>query len=147
MSWFQATLVSDASMHICMVQTNRETLHTSNHSGSEINLLSINWYNFSGYNTIWSLLQCCILQWLVICIFHLSLLLSLIKNIKYPTSKLAVLTFYLGQSYRQRLINLRMIRYHLIHKQFKRRRLFFSVLVSAVHKMLFYWSFKIPLNN
>ena len=42
MSSFQATLVSDARMHTCMVQVYHETIHTSYHSDSEINFLSVN---------------------------------------------------------------------------------------------------------
>ena len=41
-SGFQATLVSDARMHTCMVQAYHEALHTSSQSDSEINLLSVN---------------------------------------------------------------------------------------------------------
>ena len=43
MSGFQATLISEARMHTCMVQAYHETLHTSYHFDSEINFLSVSW--------------------------------------------------------------------------------------------------------
>ena len=37
-----------------MVQEYHETMHTLNHSESEIKLLSTNWYNFGGFLVSWS---------------------------------------------------------------------------------------------
>ena len=42
MSGFQATLVSEAHIHTCMVQVYHETIHISYHSDFEINFLSVN---------------------------------------------------------------------------------------------------------
>ena len=42
MSGFQVTLVSEAPIHTCMEHAYHETLHTSYHSDSEINFLSVN---------------------------------------------------------------------------------------------------------
>ena len=42
MRGFQATLVLDARMHLCMEQAYYQALHASYHSDSEINFLSVN---------------------------------------------------------------------------------------------------------
>ena len=70
------TIFKRIHIHTYMVQVYHETLQTSNHSGSEINLISVNIQNFGVYNTIWSLLQSFILYWFFICKFQLSLSFS-----------------------------------------------------------------------
>ena len=115
--WFQR--------HTCIHAWNRRIIkhyhHASYHSDSEINFLSVNWEYIHGYNTMWSLLQSCILKWFFVCKFQLWI------------------SFSWHSIWGSHTVKGNQLKKQELKKQLKGRTLlwYIQVLVSVVHKISF----------